>query len=107
MELLKFVFAAMSHRSRNSVKSILGRGQVTVEDYIVTQFNYPLHPGQTVQILKNKAALKESTLIGITVMYQDKDVLVLKKDAGLLSVARSEEHTSERQSRGHLVCRLL
>src|SRR5690625_765638 len=91
MELLKFLFAAMSHRSRNSVKSILGRGQVTVEDYIVTQFNYPLHPGQTVHILKNKAALKESTLIGITIMYEDKDVLVLKKDAGLLSVATDKE----------------
>src|SRR5215510_1664307 len=31
------------------------------------------------------------------------DVLV----AGLLHDARSEEHTSELQSRGHLVCRLL
>src|SRR5690625_7004291 len=32
-----------------------------------------------------------------------KYVVVLKNDAG----ARSEEHTSELQSRGHLVCRLL
>src|SRR5690625_6970092 len=29
------------------------------------------------------------------------------RSAGLAVVARSEEHTSELQSRGHLVCRLL
>src|SRR5690625_7251425 len=75
-ELLKVLFAAMSHRSRNSGKSILGRGQVTVEDYIVTQFNYPLHPGQTVHILQTQAALQESTLIGITSMDEDQDALV-------------------------------
>src|SRR5690625_5904153 len=30
-----------------------------------------------------------------------------RKDAGLEAVARSEEHTSELQSRGHIVCRLV
>src|SRR5439155_17346016 len=30
-----------------------------------------------------------------------------KNNAGALKAARSEEHTSELQSRGHLVCRLL
>src|SRR5690625_7268480 len=76
MELLTFLFAAMSHRSRNSVKSIFGPGQVTVEDYIVTQFNYPLQPGQTVQNLQNNAAHTESNLIVLTHMHADKNALV-------------------------------
>src|SRR5439155_24023608 len=34
-------------------------------------------------------------------------VVVVKKVASLTAEMRSEEHTSELQSRGHLVCRLL
>lgn len=98
-ELLKLLFAAMPHRSRNSVKSILRRGQVKVDDYIVTQFNYPLHPGQTVRILKNKAAIRKDALIGLTILHEDKDLIVVQKDAGLLSVAsdREKELTAHRQ----------
>src|SRR5699024_9828507 len=49
MTLLPFLLKALSQRSRNSIKSILARGQVTVDEYIVTQFNYVLYPGQTVR----------------------------------------------------------
>src|SRR5437870_6947299 len=33
--------------------------------------------------------------------------MILLADRGLINATRSEEHTSELQSRGHLVCRLL
>lgn len=91
MELLLFLREAMSHRSRNSVKSILARGQVKVDDYIVTQFNYLLHEGQIIRILKNKAAIRESTLIGLTILHEDSDIVVVQKDAGLLSIASEKE----------------
>lgn len=91
MELLEFLFGALSHRSRNSVKSILGRGQVKVDDYIVTQFNYVLHPGQTVEILKNKAAIRKDALIGLKIKYEDDDLIVVEKEAGLLSIASERE----------------
>lgn len=91
MELLPFLLDALSYRSRNSVKSIMGRGQVKVDDYIVTQFNYILYPGQTIRILKNRAAIKESMLIGLTIQYEDQDLIIVQKDAGLLSVASDKE----------------
>lgn len=91
LELLPFLLEALSPRSRNSVKSILARGQVTVDDYIVTQFNYVLYPGQTVSILKNKAAIRESTLIGLKLLHEDDDLIIVQKDAGLLSVASKKE----------------
>src|SRR5690625_1710669 len=91
MTLLPFLLKALSHRSRNSIKSILARGQVTVDEYIVTQFNYVLYPGQTVTILKNQAAKRESTLIGLKILYEDEDLIVVQKDAGLLSVASKKE----------------
>ncbi|MFD1040002.1 RluA family pseudouridine synthase [Virgibacillus byunsanensis] len=90
-ELLPFLLKSMSNRSRNSVKSILTRGQVTIDDHIETQHNYVLEPGQTVTILKNKEAVKESALIGMSILYEDDDIIVIKKEAGLLSIATEKE----------------
>lgn len=90
-ELLPFLLKVMSNRSRNSVKSILGRGQVTVDDHIEKQFNYKLKPGQIVTILKNKAAVKQDVLIGMKLLYEDEDIIVINKEAGLLSIATETE----------------
>ena len=90
-ELLQFLLEVMENRSRNSVKSILARGQVTVDDHIETKYNYALRPGQSVNILKNKAAIKEDTLIGMTILYEDEDIIVINKEAGLLSIATEKE----------------
>ncbi|GGA88831.1 RluA family pseudouridine synthase [Ornithinibacillus halotolerans] len=90
-ELLPFLLSQMSNRSRNSVKSILTRGQVKVDDHIVTKHNYPLRPGQSVSVLKNKVAVRENVLIGMEILYEDKDIIVINKDAGLLSIATEKE----------------
>lgn len=90
-ELLKFLLKVLSNRSRNSVKSILARGQVTIDDHIETKFDYPLRPGQTVTVLKNRAAIKEDSLIGLSILHEDEDIIVINKEAGLLSIATDEE----------------
>jgi RluA family pseudouridine synthase len=90
-ELLPFLLEQMANRSRNSVKSILTRGQVKVDDHIETKHNYPLRPGQIVSVLKNKVAVKESTLIGMQILYEDDSIIVINKDAGILSIATEKE----------------
>ena len=90
-ELLPFLIKVMSNRSRNSVKSILARGQVTVDDHIETKYNYALHPGQKVTILKNKAAIKQNVLIGMSILYEDDAVIVINKEAGLLAIVTEKE----------------
>lgn len=92
-ELLPFLLKALSDRSRNSVKSILTRGQVTVNDHVETQHNYALKTGQTVSVLKNKAAIKQEALIGLSIMHEDNDIIVIQKEAGLLSIASNKEKT--------------
>src|SRR5207253_644844 len=49
-----------------------------------------------------RQALEDEVDVGIGVTLADRE-----PQAAQRAVARSEEHTSELQSRGHLVCRLL
>lgn len=91
MELLPFLYKALSNRSRNSVKSILGRGQVSINNKTTTQFNDPLYPGNFVSILKNEAAKRIGALIGIDIVYEDDDLIMINKEEGLLSVATEKE----------------
>src|SRR4051794_12596711 len=76
-ELLPFLLENMKKNSRNSVKSILTRGQVSVDGRTVTKHNYPLLPGQKVEILANKAALNESKLTGLSIIYEDDAIIVI------------------------------
>lgn len=84
--LLPFLLKSIN-KSRNSVKSILTRGQVRVDGQIITQHNHPLKPGQVVEILSNKANIKKSALTGIRIVHEDKDIIVIDKDPGVLSMA--------------------
>ena len=98
-ELLPFLLETITGKSRNSVKSILKRGQVFVNGKSVTQHNYLLAPGQTVSIQSNLTARKKSVLSGVTILHEDDDIIVINKDAGLLTVAAKdpEEDTAYRQ----------
>ena len=98
-ELLDFLLAIMPIRSRNSVKCILARGQVTVDGQVFTQYNHKLKPGQTVGVLSNKEAIKKTAFAGIRILHEDDDLIVIDKDAGLLSIAANdpEELTAYRQ----------
>lgn len=86
-ELLVFLLKSLSNRSRNSVKSILKRGQVAIDGRTTTQFDDPLRPGQTVNILTNEAAKRLGRLDGISIIHEDDDLIVINKDAGVLSMA--------------------
>ncbi|QTD41293.1 RluA family pseudouridine synthase [Sporosarcina sp. Te-1] len=89
-ELLPFLLEVLTS-SRNSVKSILTRGQASVDGVVVTRHDHQLQPGQRVEIVKNKAAKGESELEGISILFEDEDLLVIDKEAGLLSVAAKDK----------------
>lgn len=84
--LLPFLLKTIQNKSRNAVKSILTRGQVSVDGKTITQHNHPLKPGQVVEILSNQASKKQTALTGIEILHEDKDIIVINKDAGVLSM---------------------
>ncbi|GGE44924.1 pseudouridine synthase [Pullulanibacillus camelliae] len=87
-ELLPFLLQSFNNRSRNSVKSLLTRGQVYVNERAQTQHNYGLKPGDKVMIRWVTTLPKET---GITVIYEDEDVLIIDKPSGLLTIATDKE----------------
>lgn len=85
-DLLPFLLKVIN-KSRNSVKSILKRGQVMVDGKVTTQHNEQLFPGQTVDVLTNQASKKYSLLDGVQILYEDDAIIVINKDSGVLSMA--------------------
>ncbi|MBM6926163.1 RluA family pseudouridine synthase [Pseudoflavonifractor phocaeensis] len=86
--LLSFLLAHVAGKSRNSVKSMLTRGQVQVEGRTVTRHDHPLAPGQTVTLLPQGAGDGKAPF---PVLYEDGRILVIDKPAGLLSMASDRE----------------
>jgi 23S rRNA pseudouridine1911/1915/1917 synthase len=102
-ELLLFLLDKLSPQGRNSVKSMLAHGQVSVDDRVEKLYNHPLKPGQSVTVSKDRTTIAP-VLVGLKILYEDNDVIVVNKDAGLLSIATPQETelTAYRQLTAHV-----
>lgn len=89
-ELMKFLFAQLPGQGRNNIKSLLAHRQISVDEEIVTQYNYPLETGQQVSIHWSKVR-RENQPQGIEILFEDQDLIVISKEAGLLSIATASE----------------
>ena len=76
-------------RSRNNLKGLLARGQVMVDGKSVTKFDYPLSPGQLVEILKD--APQPRRKMPFPIIYEDAQLVVTNKPCGLLAVSSDTE----------------
>ncbi|CAM4012493.1 RluA family pseudouridine synthase [Paenibacillus alkaliterrae] len=105
IELLPFLIKNISGAGRNVVKNILAHGQVAVNGKSTTAYNYPLQPGHTVTVSKERPKEK-LPFEGLSIMFEDEHIIIIKKDAGLLSVssdsAPPNEVTAYRQLMAHV-----
>ena len=85
-ELMQFLMNRISGISRTRAKELLSQRMVYVDKEIVTQYNYPLHPGQLVQISKNRHVhILNSRWVRL--VYEDAFLLVVEKRQGILTNA--------------------
>lgn len=101
--LLDFLLSHVTGQSRNSVKHLLSRGQVLVDNVPQKQFDLFLRPGQTVTVLPQA----RGAALPFPVLYEDEGLLVVDKPAGLLSVATDaqKDRTAYRFTADHLRAR--
>ncbi len=88
-ELMKFLMEKMPENSRNSIKSLLTQKRVMIDDKIESQYNALVKVGQVVSI--TKARVTKHKLEGVSIVFEDRDILVVEKDRGILSVATEKE----------------
>ena len=88
-ELMNFLIEKMPENSRTSIKSILVKRKVFVGEDIITQYNHPLLPGQTVTIDWGK--VDTTPMKEVSIIYEDESILVVEKEAGILSIATDNE----------------
>src|SRR5207253_7083378 len=74
-------------------------------DVILLDVHVPVLDG--LQLLAALRADDETRDILVVICSEDDNPQLIREAERLQAAARSEEHTSELQSRGHLVCRLL
>jgi len=89
-ELLKYLNLVMPGKGRNTVKSILSRGQVFVNGEVSTQFNDPLASGDRVQI-RTRVVTDDVKMKGVSILHEDDQLIIIEKEAGLLSIASETE----------------
>lgn len=89
-ELLVFLLAKITSRSRNDVKALLRDQQIVVDGKPITQFNHPLKPEQVVEVKWRKAP-EEAKYRGLNIVFEDQYLIVIEKQAGVLSIATEKQ----------------
>ncbi len=87
-ELMQFLLTQLPNKSRNNIKSLLTRCQVSVDNQVVSRFDYPLQIGQ--EVVVNWTRVEEQPK-GLKIIYEDPDIVVIEKQAGMLSIATAKE----------------
>lgn len=90
IELLKHLAATYPHKKKALLKQVMGGGQIRINGDVITQFNHVLKKGDEIQINWAKPS-KKVKLQKLNILYEDQDLIVIEKEAGLLSVASLKE----------------
>lgn len=87
--LLDFLLLNLKNQSRNHIKSLLTHRLVSVDGAVITQYDSALSKGQIVSI--NRPVIQAQTQKGPDIIYEDRDIIVINKPSGLLSIASDKE----------------
>lgn len=92
--LLPFLLEAVAGSGRNAIKSMLARGQISVNGKSVTVYNHELKAGDKVEVSKERI-VERPPLAGLSIVHEDDDLIIVVKDAGLLSISADKENENE------------
>ena len=76
--------------SKNNIKSLLKYRQIAVDGRIAIRHDYPLKPNQKVTVIRSRSRDGKRAVL-FKIIYEDDELLVIDKPAGLLSIATDKE----------------
>jgi len=88
-ELMEFLMKSMDGISRTTVKSMLTKRRILVDNNITTLYNFQLKPGMKVQISQSKNN-KEFQNNQVKLVYEDAYLLVAEKKEGIFSAPQGK-----------------
>jgi len=88
--LLPYLFAQFPHKSKKTVKAVLRDRQVFIDGKAITQFDHVLIRGQHIEIHWEKRTPTQQPH-GLSIVYEDEDLIIIDKPSGLLTVATDKE----------------
>ena len=90
-ELLSFLRNNLTSKSKNNLKSLLAKEMVLVNGKVQTKFNFILFKGDKVEIRDTKIKTDNNYKKEIKIIYEDEDIIVVNKPAGLLIISTDKE----------------
>ena len=90
-ELLSFLRENMTNKSKNNIKSLLSKEMVLVNGKVQTKHNFILFEGDTIEIKDTKIKTDNNYKKEIKIVYEDEDIIVVNKPAGLLIISTDKE----------------
>lgn len=88
--LLDCLLSQLSQKKRKILKVVLRDRQVLVDGKVVTQFDHILTPGQSIEVRWERSVSREKPR-ELNIVFEDQDLVIVNKPAGLLSVATDKE----------------
>lgn len=85
--LLNYLFKENTGYSKSKLKSLLKHRCISVNDKVSSQFDLEVHRGQTISIVPFNHQLD----LPFEIIFEDNQIIVIDKPAGLLSIATDEE----------------
>ena len=92
-ELVSFLMKKFPDRTHNKIKSWLRNRTVELNGAVVTMYNQKIIPGDKISI-HWKLIASGRDLKGITIVYEDSDLIIINKPTGMLSVATAKSTTT-------------
>lgn len=87
--LLPFLLENLKNKSRNNIKSMLRRGQITIDGTMCVDYSRVLRPQQIVEVLA--LAPEAEYIMPFPVIYEDDEIIVIDKPSGMLSISTDKE----------------
>lgn len=86
-KLLNYLFKVDTGYSKSKLKSLLKHRCIAVDGKVSSQFNLDVHKGQTISV----STFNHQLDLPFEIIFEDKQIIVIDKPAGLLSIATDDE----------------